>query len=56
MTTDKKTDTHQLDHATLEVMRLRAIEAAKASMKATDLALAYGVASPYCVPPAGRLQ
>ena len=43
MTTDKKTDARKLDHATLEVMRLRAIEATKAGMKATDLALAYGV-------------
>lgn len=43
MTTDKKTDARRLDHATLEVVRLRAIEAAKAGMKATDLALAYGV-------------
>ena len=43
MTTDKKTDARKLDHATLEAMRLRAIEATKAGMKATDLALAYGV-------------
>ena len=43
MTTDKKTDARKLDHATLEVMRLRVIEAAKVGMKATDLTLAYGV-------------
>ena len=43
MTTNKKTDARKLDHATLEAMRLRAIEATKAGMKATDLALAYGV-------------
>ena len=43
MTTNQKTDARKLDHATLEVMRLRAIEATKAGMKATDLALAYGV-------------
>ncbi len=43
MTTDKKTDARKLDHATLEAMRFRAIEATKAGMKATDLALAYGV-------------
>ena len=43
MTTNKKTDACKLDHATLEAMRLRAIEATKAGMKATDLALAYGV-------------
>ena len=36
MTTDKKTDARKLDHATLEAMRLRAIEATKAGMKATD--------------------
>ena len=46
MTTDKKTDARQLDHATLKAMRLRAIEAAKAGMKAHDLALAYGVHRP----------
>ena len=43
MTTDKKIDARKLDHDTHEVMRLRAIEATKAGMKATDLALAYGV-------------
>lgn len=43
MTTNQKTDARKLDHATLEVMRLRAIEATKAGMKASDLALAYGV-------------
>ena len=43
MTTDKQTDARKLDHATLEAMRFRAIEATKAGMKATDLALAYGV-------------
>ena len=37
------TDARKLDHATFEAMRLHAIEAAKAGMKATDLALAYGV-------------
>lgn len=43
MTTDKKSDARKLDHATLEAMRLRAVVAAKAGMKATDLAQAYGV-------------
>jgi hypothetical protein len=43
MTTDKKTDARKLDHATLEVIRLRAIAAPKVGMKATDLALVYGV-------------
>ena len=43
MTTDKRTDARKLVHATLEAMRFRAIEATKAGMKATDLALAYGV-------------
>jgi transposase len=43
MTTDKKTDARKLDHATLEAMRMRAVEAAKAGMKVTDLARAYGV-------------
>ncbi|MCX7250379.1 MAG: helix-turn-helix domain-containing protein [Burkholderiales bacterium] len=43
MTTDKKTDARQLGHATLEAMRLRAVEAVKAGVKATDLARAYGV-------------
>ena len=43
MTTDQKTNACKLDHATLEAMRLRAIEANKAGMKTTDLALAYGV-------------
>ena len=43
MTTDKKTDACKLAHATIKIMRLRAIEATKAGMKATDLALAYGV-------------
>jgi transposase len=44
MTSNKKTAARKLDHATLEVMRLRAIEATKAGMKPTDLlALAYGV-------------
>lgn len=43
MTTDKKTDARELVHVTLETMRFRATEAAKAGMKATDLALAYGV-------------
>ena len=43
MTTNQKTDARKLDHTTLEATRLRAIEATKAGMKATDLALAYGV-------------
>lgn len=43
MIPNKKTDARKLDHATLEVMRLRAIDATKAGMKATDLALAYSV-------------
>ena len=43
MTTDKKTNARQLDHDTLEVIRLSAIEAAKSGVKVTDLALAYGV-------------
>ena len=43
MSSDKKTDARKLDHATLEAMRLRAVAAAKAGMKATDLAQAYGV-------------
>jgi hypothetical protein len=43
MTTGKKTNALKLDHATLETMRFRAIEATKTGMKATDLAPAYGV-------------
>ena len=43
MTADKKTDPRKLDHAMHEAMRLRAIEATKAGMKATNSALAYGV-------------
>lgn len=43
MNTEKKTDARQLDHATLEAMRLRAMAAVKAGMKVPDLAKAYGV-------------
>jgi hypothetical protein len=43
MITDKQTDARKLDHSTLEAMRFRAIEAAKAGMKTISLALAYGV-------------
>ena len=56
MTTDKKTDARKLDHATLEVMRLRAIEATKAGMKATDLpGTRLRRASPHGFPLASRL-
>ena len=43
MTCDKKFDARQLDHTTLEAMRFRAVEAARAGMKPDALALAYGV-------------
>lgn len=43
MTTNRKSDAHKLDHSTLEVIGFPAIEAPKAGIKATDLALAYGV-------------
>lgn len=43
MTTSQNTDARKLAHATLEVMRLCAFEAAKAGMKTTDLELAYGI-------------
>lgn len=43
MTTDKMTDARKNAHATIDAIRMRAIEATKAPMIATDLVQAHGV-------------